>query len=138
MNKLYSKADRSTFPYWFWHWYWFNRIAFQLGCWKLHFILHDIEKPWLMLFWKDYNRVKKWHRDHSSHHLFNNTGKYDWLGMMIDWECSRYSKAEAQMNAYETYMYEIDKCINNGNSVIAGKIEYNMKPLLQKYNLWKS
>jgi hypothetical protein len=53
-----------------------------------------------MLLWKDYKRVQKYHREHNRHHLeYNGNRDYDYEGMVIDWECSRFTKAAAQMTA---------------------------------------
>ena len=129
--KLYTKAERSTFPYWFAHWKAFNKVAFSLHDWKFKYLFHDIEKPWLLFLWKDYKRVKKWHRDHNKHHLDNPMGKYDWKAMFIDWECSRYTKAEAQLNAYETMLHELDK--HKDNPDLCYQLKINMMPLFLKY-----
>ena len=68
--QMFTKADRSSFKYWFAHWCGFQLTALNLGIWKPKYLLHDIEKPWLKLLWKgDYKRVQKWHRTHNKHHL---------------------------------------------------------------------
>ena len=101
---MFTKEERSTFPYWFAHWCAFNMTALNLRCWKFKYLFHDIEKPWLMLFWKDYSRVQKFHRKHSSHHLTFDDGKmYDFEAMIIDWECSRYTKSAVSFNAKQEY-----------------------------------
>lgn len=97
---MFTKEDRSTFPYWFAHWCAFNMTALNLGIWKLKYLFHDIEKPWLMLLWKDYKRVQKFHRTNNRHHLeYNGDMEYDYEGMIIDWECSRFTKEACQMTA---------------------------------------
>ena len=101
--KKFDKSERSTFSYWFWHWLAFNSVAWKLGVWKPKWLLHDIEKPWLKLIWRDYKRVQKWHKHHNKHHVFSGRryglNKVDWLAAVIDWECSRYSKNAAPLNA---------------------------------------
>lgn len=113
--RLYTKAERSTFPYWFAHWLSFNMVAYRLGCWKLKWLFHDIEKPWLKLFFKNYAQVQEYHRVNSDHHLKFKGGldKIDWLGMTIDWECSRFSKLEAPLNAFDTLQHELFKHKDN-------------------------
>ena len=74
--------------------------ALNLKHWKPKYLLHDIEKPFLKLFW-DYKKVQKWHRTHNSHHT-EYKGQWDTYAMVIDWECSRFTKVEAQLNAYDT------------------------------------
>ena len=107
LNKLpkFTKEQRSSFSYWFAHWRAYNLVAMKLGVWKPKWLLHDIEKPWLKLFWGDYKRVQKWHKHHNKHHIFYGRraglNKIDWLAAVIDWECSRYTKYAAQKNARE-------------------------------------
>ena len=105
LNKLhkFDKKDRSSFPYWFSHWAAYNLIALKLGVWKPKWLLHDIEKPWLKLIWRDYKRVQKWHKHHNKHHIFSGRryglNKIDWLAAVLDWESSRYSKNAAPLTA---------------------------------------
>ena len=100
---LFTKEDRSSFPYWFAHWCAFNMTALVLKIWKPKYLFHDFEKPWLMWLWKDYKRVQKWHREHNRHHI-DYTGKkgWDFDAMIIDWECSRFTKESAPWNAWMT------------------------------------
>ena len=105
--QMFTKADRSSFKYWFAHWCGFQLTALNLGIWKPKYLLHDIEKPWLKLLWKgDYKRVQKWHRTHNKHHLEyglkHGWNAIDWEALMIDWECCGLSKQEAQLDARET------------------------------------
>lgn len=97
---MFDKNERSSFSYWFAHWCAFQMTALNLHTWKFRFLFHDIEKPWLKLIWP-YEKVKKFHRTHNHHHP-ECQGKKDWLGMVIDWECSRFTKTAAPMNARET------------------------------------
>lgn len=97
---MFTKSERGTFKYWFAHWCAFQMTALNLKHWRLKYLLHDIEKPFLKLFW-DYKKVQKWHRTHNSHHV-EYKGQWDTYAMVIDWECSRFTKSEAQLNAYDT------------------------------------
>lgn len=99
--KKFTKDQRSSFTYWFYHWKAFNLTALHLHHWRFKYLFHDIEKPWLMLFWKDYKRVQKWHRTHNSHHV-EYDGLWDTYAMIIDWECSRFTKTDAPLNAFDT------------------------------------
>ena len=104
--KKFDKDQRSSFSYWYNHWKAFNLTALALGAWKLKYLFHDWEKPWLMILWnRDYKRVQKWHKHHNRHHIFygrlHGLNKIDWLAAVIDWECSRYSKNAAQKTARE-------------------------------------
>lgn len=103
MMRLFKKEERSTFSYWFAHWCAFNMVALDLHIWKPKYLFHDIEKPWLMLLWRDYKKVQEWHRKHTRHHIeYNGILNYDFEAMVIDWECSRFTKENAQLNAYNT------------------------------------
>jgi len=110
--RKFDKSERSTFSYWFWHWLAYNMVAWNLGVWHPKYLLHDIEKPWLKLLWGDYEKVQKWHRHHNKHHIFygrmHGMNKIDWLGAIIDWECSRYTKNAAPRTAREELDYLID------------------------------
>ena len=99
--KKFTKDERSSFSYWYYHWKAFNLLALSLGVWKFKYLFHDCEKPWLRLFF-DYKKVQEIHRRNNSHHLeYKNAPDYDWEAMVIDWECSRYTKIAAQLNARE-------------------------------------
>lgn len=109
--KKFTVKEKSTFKYWFWHYLAYNYTAWKLGVWKPKWLLHDIEKPWLKLIWGDYMRVRQWHKHHNSHHIFygrrNGMNKIDWLGAVIDWECSHLTKVVAERNGREEVDYLI-------------------------------
>ena len=109
--KKFTVKEKSTFKYWYYHWLAFNYTAWKLGVWKPKWLLHDIEKPWLKLIWGDYMRVRQWHKHHNSHHIFygrrNGMNKIDWLGAVIDWECSHLTKVVAERNGREEVDYLI-------------------------------
>ena len=91
---------KSSFKYWFAHWCAFNMTALNLGCWRFRFLFHDWEKPWLLLLLRDYEKVRDIHRKYSRHHLECIYPK-DYLALVIDWECSRFTKSHATLNARE-------------------------------------
>lgn len=100
---MIKKYEKSSFPYWFRHWCAFQMVALNLGVWKPKHLLHDWEKPWLLLFYGDYKKVQKQHRENSKHHhQYYNFNKIDWEAMVIDWECSRFTKPQAPLTARET------------------------------------
>ena len=107
----FDKSERSSFSYWFSHWCAFQMCALNLRRWKFKYLFHDFEKPWMKLFCK-YKTVQKWHRNHNSHHLEyglkHGWDKVDWEALIIDWECSRFTKTEAQLDAYETMKLELN------------------------------
>lgn len=111
--KTFGKDERSSFKYWYYHWKAFNLTAFYIKAWKFKYLFHDIEKPWLKLMWGDYKRVQQWHRLHNKHHSEYKGGydKIDWEALIIDNECSRFTKASAQLNARDYIQYVIsDDC----------------------------
>lgn len=112
--KLYPKSERSSFGYWFAHWCAFQIIALLSGLWKPKYLLHDIEKPWLRLFWK-YEKVQKWHRFHNNHHLeylvSHDISKFDFTGIVIDWECGRLTKESSPLNAKQYFGLEREKLL---------------------------
>lgn len=111
-NYGFGKDERSTFSYWFAHWCAFQMVALDLHIWKPKYLFHDIEKPWLRLF-MPYKRVQEYHRSHSSHHIeyLRNHLPYqlDLEAMVIDNECSRFTKQSAPLTAIEFCRQEIDK-----------------------------
>ena len=63
-----------------------------------------------MWIWKDYKRVQKWHREHNRHHIdYKGKRGYDYDAMIIDWECSRFTKESAPWNAWDTLEMVIKK-----------------------------
>ena len=131
LNKLkkFNKEERSSFSYWFAHYKAYNLTALMLHAWKVKYLLHDIEKPWLKLLWKDYKKVQKWHRKHNNHHLqYKNPSKIDWEAMVIDWECSRFTKTAAPLTARQ----EME---NHKDEEKYTWIKSNMEPILTKLNL---
>ena len=135
--QMFTKADRSSFKYWFAHWCGFQLTALNLGIWKPKYLLHDIEKPWLKLLWKgDYKRVQKWHRTHNKHHLEyglkHGWNAIDWQALMIDWECCGLSKQEAQLDARETLEYEISR---DKWKPYAKEIKSRLEQYLNRYNM---
>ena len=99
---MFSEKDKSTFKYWFAHWCAYQMTALNCKAWKFKYLFHDIEKPWLELLWKDHKRVKTWHRNHNTHHIeYPGKRKKDYEAMMIDWECSRFTKTFRARGARE-------------------------------------
>lgn len=128
---MFTKAERSSFKYWFAHWCSYQMTALNLKCWKFKYLFHDIEKPWLKLLWGDYNKVQQWHRRHNKHHLtYPKKSKIDWEAMVIDWECSRFTKTASPYTARQEYERQIKE---NPNMKLM--LEYNVLPILDKLGL---
>ena len=128
---MFSKKERASFSYWFAHWCAYNMTALNLKCWKFKYLFHDIEKPWLMLLWKDYDKVQKHHRLNSKHHLeYKNRDKIDWEAMVIDWECSRFTKISSPLAAREV----LEHRVRNNHPFSALMLTY-ISPILEKLHL---
>lgn len=128
---MFSKEERSSFAYWFAHWCSYNMTALNLKCWKFKYLFHDIEKPWLMLLWKDYKRVQKWHREHNRHHLeYKGKKGFDGEAMVIDWERSRFTKEASPRTACQETFRLIDKYPEK-----KGLLLINVIPVLEKLGL---
>lgn len=97
---MFSKDERSDFKYWFAHWCAFQMTALVLRSWKFKYLFHDWYKPWMKLLGIPYEKIQKFHRSHANHHL-EYDGKKDYIAMMIDWECSRFTKEAAPLNAIQ-------------------------------------
>lgn len=111
---MFTKDERSTFKYWFAHWCAFQMTALNYKVWKIKYLFHDIEKPFLRIFFP-YKKVQKWHRKYNNHHLEYHKGldKIDIIAMLIDWECSRFTKQACPWNARETLELEKNNAIEN-------------------------
>lgn len=107
---LFGKSDRSTFRYWFAHWAAYQMTALNLGVWKFRHLFHDIEKPWLRLV-KPYPWVQSYHRTHARHHLqyglYHGFEKVRALDLVVDWECSRFTKLSQPLDARQTLEREV-------------------------------
>lgn len=121
---MFTKEERSSFPYWFAHWCAFQMTALNLRCWKPRFLLHDWYKPWLRLF-LPYSTVQKIHKQNSKHHLewfdkhgytLKNIYRFDWDSLIIDWECSRFTKEASQINAYRKWEKVVDRLNPNNRN----------------------
>lgn len=107
--KKFSKKDRATWSYFWAHWCAFQMVALNLGVWKFKYLFHDWYKPWLKMLGIPYEKIRWFHRHHSKHHLewwvdYNSSSNkcftdFDWDALIIDWECSQYTKEECTRNA---------------------------------------
>ena len=121
---MFTKAERSTFPYLLAHVCAFNMTALNCRAWKFRYLFHDFEKPFLNLF-LPYKKVQNIHRKNNKHHpewlenkiaryyhdtpydptyeVNNFLNKFDYDGAIIDWECCHFTKAEEPLDAHEEY-----------------------------------
>jgi hypothetical protein len=111
--RQYFKSERETvsggFRYWMAHWAMVNYIALKLGRWRVRYLFHDIEKPWMDMLY-DHKFTKKYHVTHSRHHIeyakahpeIPLKDACDWQEMVLDFESARVTKAEKPLDAYDT------------------------------------
>lgn len=101
-----------TFKRWFAHLLAYNLVAINYNAWKFKYLFHDIDKPFMGLFFKD-DFIKKYHRTHSKHHMeYHKPHNIDYIAMVIDWECSGLTKKQNQLNAWETLHTHYDYVSN--------------------------
>lgn len=94
---------------------WRHKIAFLcverklLGRNTWRGYMHDIDKllylyPLALLNGHDKKWVHNRHRKNNRHHVENNLTKTrrDYIEMIIDWECARYTKPDKLLNAFDT------------------------------------
>lgn len=80
----------------------FRRVEKELlGHNTLRGILHDLDKVFLYMIF-DYKSVHNWHRKHSRHHSVKAKTHSDFVQMVVDWECARYTKPDKPLNARDT------------------------------------
>ncbi len=86
--------------------------------------LHDLDKIILYIFF-DYKTVHNFHRKYSKHHSLKAKTKNDYIQMVIDWECARYTKPDKPLNAKET-LYKFYP-----------ELEDKIMPILKEFNLYQ-
>ena len=87
-------------------------------------IVHDLDKVILYNIWP-HKKVKNFHRATARHHVENKIkkNKSDYIEMVIDWECARYTKPDKPLNAYDT-LYKWYP-----------ELEKEILPILEEYNI---
>lgn len=87
------------------HKFYFLKIERQLtGKNTISGFLHDFDKIFMLLLTnKSVKEIQKTHRNKAKHHVNNQVKtEKDYIQMVIDWECARYSKPDKQLNARQT------------------------------------
>ena len=65
-----------------------------------------------------YKKIQRFHRTHSNHHLewwedYDTKNKcwldFDWDALIIDWECSQYTKENCPRNARQEMEYMLQR-----------------------------
>ena len=95
-----------------------------LGHNTIRSIVHDLDKVILYNVWP-HKKVKNFHRTTARHHIESRVKKNraDYIEMIIDWECARYTKPDKPLNAYDT-LYKWYP-----------ELENEVLPLLKEFNL---
>lgn len=101
----------------------------------------------------EYKKIQKFHRNHSNHHIeyLLNTiyekdsnlklmyTKFDWEELIIDWQCSQYTKSACSRGArkeMERYVEKIKEYMDESmHFYLTFAFENCMKPLLDEMNL---
>lgn len=136
--RKFTKDERSTWPYFWAHWMAFQMTAINLRVWKFKYLFHDWYKPWLKMFGVSYKKIQKFHKTHSNHHLehldiCSNPHKFDWEALIIDWECSQYTKEACPRNAREEMEFYLSN--NLEDRYIKYCLDKFMKPKLDQLGL---
>lgn len=72
-----------------------------LGHNTIRSLFHDLDKVFLyMLF--DHDKVHNMHVKHAHHHELKAKTHEDYVQMVIDWECARFTKPDKPLNARQT------------------------------------
>ena len=135
--KLYPKSEKSSLPYWFAHWVAFQKVAIKHHVWWPQYLLHDIEKPFLMWAWKDYPRVREFHRKHNNHHYQYDNGEIapwlscDYVAMAVDWECSHLTKEDKKLDAYGEFCRKLEDAYEEKNPVKIHILVNHLLPVLE-------
>ena len=147
--KKFSKEERSSWRYFWAHWCAFQMVAITLGAWKIKYLFHDWYKPWLKMFGVPYKKIQKYHRTHSKHHIewllkngyynYSMEKYFDWEALVIDWECSQYTKENCPRGAYEEMLNYLDnakKTIPVCNfKYLKYMLENKMLPIIEKFDI---
>ena len=138
--KKFEKSQRSDWRYYWAHWAAFQMVAITLGIWKPRHLFHDWYKPWLKMLGLPYSEIQYIHRHSSRHHLeyleLNNGTYFDWDSMIIDWECSQYTKEACTRNARQKMEHILnDYPDDEYNTYIKYMLRRYVEPRLEKLGL---
>lgn len=107
---------------------WKHKIAFLkiekalLGHNTLRGYLHDLDKIFMYLV-MSHQAAHNIHVAHARHHHVKAHTQADYLEMVIDWECARYTKPDKPLNAFETL------------NKYYPQLRWEILPILERYGL---
>lgn len=138
--KKFDKSLRSTWRYYWAHWCAFQMVAITLGIWRPKHLFHDWYKPWLKMLGLPYDDIQFIHRHSTNHHLewfeVNNESGFDWDSMIIDWECSQYTKESCSRNARQEMEHVLNDYPNDDfNLYIKYLLRKHVAPRLTRLGL---
>lgn len=93
-----------------------------LGYNTVRSLFHDLDKIILYNFF-EYKTVHDFHTNHMKHHSKKAKSQTDFIQMVIDWECARFTKPDKPLNARET-LYKFYP-----------ELEDNVIPILETFGL---
>lgn len=64
-------------------------------------LFHDLDKVFLYALF-EYKKVHNFHRKYTRHHSIKARTHADFVQMVVDWECARYTKPDKPLNARDT------------------------------------
>lgn len=137
--KKFTKAERSGWRYFWAHWCAFQMVALNLRIWKFKYLFHDWYKPWLKMFGVPYEKIQHLHRYHSRHHIeylesgsLYDLSRFDWDALIVDWECSQYTKEACPRNARKEMQHVLK---TSSDEYIKCVLNQYMKPRLDDLGL---
>lgn len=137
--KKFSKEQRSGWRYFWAHWCAFQMVAITLGVWKFRYLFHDWYKPWFKMFGVPYKKIQRFHRYHSRHHIeylesgsLYDLSRFDWDALIVDWECSQYTKEACPRNARKEMNHVLK---TSSDEYIKCVLNQYMKPRLDELGL---
>ena len=111
-NLKYIKINKERVKYSLKHRKAFRSIEKQLlGHNTFRSLFHDLDKVILYNFF-DYKQVHNFHRNHMRHHSVKARTHNDFIQMVIDWECARFTKPDKPLNARDT-LYKFYPTLEN-------------------------
>ena len=101
-NPKYIKINKERVKYSLNHRKAFRKVEKQLlGRNTFRSLFHDLDKVILYNFF-EYKSVHDFHRKHTRHHSVKAKTHADFIQMVLDWECARFTKPDKPLNARET------------------------------------
>lgn len=107
ISLAYAKLNKADIKYTNAHRKAFREVEKQLlGHNTFRSLFHDLDKSLILYRLMKHEDARKIHQYWAKHHERSARTHSDYIQMVIDWECSRFTKPDKQLNARETlYKY---------------------------------